>query len=188
MTILLLLLAAGPEWKQLDTVDGITIFSREVPRERVVELKLTVTSTASVERLCDAAFGDGKLDPAEPGISVRKVLSQSGTERVTYEQIDPPLVSQRDYAVRATKQTLPDGRCVMAFAAANELAPAKAEGVVRIEKLRGSWEFERTATGTRATYVIFTDPGGSIPAVFIEGSRRKTALAWVRLVLRRAAK
>ena len=41
---------------------------------------------------------------------------------------------------------------------------------------------------TRATYTIFADPGGSLPAVFIEGSRKKTAIVWVKLVLSRAAK
>ncbi len=185
---LLLLVAAEPEWKKVDDVDGIAISARELPNERVVELQLVTTSKLSVEKLCDAAFGDGSLDPQEPGIASRKILKQSATERVTYEQIDPPLVSKRDYTVRATRELLADGRCVMAFGAANLLGPAKTDGIVRIEKLRGRWEFERVGGSTRATYVIFTDPGGSIPAAFIEGSRRKTAVAWVKLVLERAAK
>ncbi len=187
LTVLTLLLAAEPAWEKVDTVDGITVFSRELPNERMVELRLTTSSSLSLEKLCDAAYGDGKLDPLEPDIAARKIVSQTENERVTYEQIDPPVVSMRDYAVRA-KRTLTDGHCLIAFNIANEMAPKKADGVVRIEKLRGSWEFQRTGTTTVGTYVIFTDPGGSIPAAFIEGSRRKTAIKWVKVVLARAAK
>ena len=58
----------------------------------------------------------------------------------------------------------------------------------RIEKLHGSWDFEPAGAETRITYVIFADPAGSIPAAFIEGSRRKTAVAWMKLVLSRASR
>jgi hypothetical protein len=186
--LLLLLLSVGPEWKKLDTVDGIAIFSRELPKERLVELKLTTTSRASVEKLCTAAFGTAALDPEEPAISARKLIRESETERVTYDQIKPPLVSARDYAVRSKKESMPNGGCRLIFTTANELAPPTPEGFVRIEKLWGSWEFESVGGSTRATYTIFTDPGGSIPATFIEGSRQRTALAWVKLVLKRASR
>lgn len=188
MSLLLFLLAAAPEWKALDPVDGIAISTRELEGERVVELKLTVSSKLSVAKLCDAAFGPAALDPNEPDITVRRVLEEKEGERVTYEQISPPVVNDRDYAVRSKKEPLPNGGCRVTFAAANERAPKKPDGFVRIEKLRGSWDFEVDGAQTRATYRIFTDPGGSIPAVFIEGSRRKTAVAWVKLVLARAAK
>jgi hypothetical protein len=184
---LLLVLAAAPEWKQHDPVDGIAIASREVPNERVVELRLTTTSKASVDALCTAGFGPKGLDPTEPDITLRRVLEEGAGWQVTYEQISPPIVNNRDYAVRSKKEVLPNGTCRVSFAAANELAPPLPRGFVRIEKLRGSWEFEPAGAQTRVTYVIFTDPGGSIPAAFIEGSRRKTAVAWVKLVLNRAA-
>ncbi len=186
MISLLLILAAAPEWKELDSVDGISMSARTVPDERVVELKLTAVSSASVAKLCEAAFGPEGLDPNEPDITLRRVLRESPGERVTYEQISPPIVSNRDYAVRSKKQELPNGSCRVTFAAANELAPPLPKGFVRISKLSGSWDFELVGTQTRITYVIFADPGGSIPAVFIEGSRRKTAVAWMKLVVHRA--
>lgn len=185
---ILLVLAAAPDWKQLDPVDGIAMSSRELPGERLVELKLTVLSKLSIPKLCSAAFGPKGLDPNEPDITLRRVIREAPGELVTYEQISPPIVNNRDYAVRAIKEVLPSGGCRVTFAAANELAPPVPSGFVRIQKLHGSWDFEAAAEQTKVTYVIFADPAGAIPAAFIEGSRRKTAVAWMKLVLNRAAK
>lgn len=188
MMMLLWVLAAAPEWKQLDPVEGIEVASRALPDERVVELRLTTLSKLSVARLCEAAFSSKALDPNEPDITLRRVLHEAPGELVTYEQISPPIVNNRDYAVRSRKQTLPSGSCRVTFAAANELAPPLPDGFVRIQKLRGSWDFEAVGGQVRVTYLIFADPGGSIPAAFIEGSRRKTAVVWMKLILSRAAK
>ena len=186
MIALLLILTAAPQWEPGDTVDGISMASRALPDERLVELKLTAMSKASVVKLCEAAFGPKVLDPKEPDITLRRVIRAGEGELITYEQISPPIVSNRDYVVRATKQQLPNGACRVTFAAANELAPPLPDGFVRISKLHGSWDFEPVGEQTRITYVIFADPGGAIPAVLIEGPRRKTAVAWMKLILERA--
>lgn len=188
MIALLLVLAAAPEWSKPDTADGITLSAREVPGERVVELKLSTLTKLSVEALCAAAFGQKALDPSEPDITLRRVVKEGPDELVTYEQISPPIVNDRDYAVRTRRQPLPGGGCLVSFAAANELAPPLPDGFVRIQKLRGSWHIAAEGAQTRLTYLIFADPGGSIPAAFIEGSRKKTAVVWMKLMLARAAK
>ena len=91
MISLLLVLAASPEWKTYDPVDGISIASRDVPGERVVELKLTTKSKLSVEKLCESAAGPKVLDPAEPDITLRRVIRETPEERVTYEQSSSPV-------------------------------------------------------------------------------------------------
>lgn len=181
-----LALAAGPDFKKVDEVDGIVVETRPVDGSALVELRLTAETTKTAGSLCDAAFGDGAFDPEEPDLKARTIVTQGPDERVTYEQINPPLVANRDYAVRARRLRADDGSCRMTFEAANELAPAKPEGWVRITKLRGEWRFEPTAAGkTRVTYVIFSDPGGSLPAFLVEGSRRKIAVRWVKLIVGR---
>jgi ribosome-associated toxin RatA of RatAB toxin-antitoxin module len=152
----------------------------------VVELKLTTTTTKTVKSLCDAAFGTGKFDPAEPDLKARTILSQSENERVTYEQISPPLVANRDYAVRAKRLFDADGSCRMTFEAANEVAPKSPDGWVRISKLKGVWRFEPQADGrTKVTYLIHSDPAGSIPTFMVEGSRKSIAVKWVKMLLSR---
>jgi START domain len=187
--VVLALLAAADDWKRVDTIDGIAIDSRPVKGSHVVELKLTASASAPVDRLCDEAFGPGKFDPEEPDLKSRKVLEESADSRVTYDQINPPLVSQRDFAVRATRVRLEGGVCEMRFAAANELAPKSPPGFVRIEKVSGYWRFEPTAEGkSRITYVVHADPAGAIPPFLIEGTRRAFAVRWVKLISARAAR
>ena len=190
MTSLLLLgvLAAEPEFKKVDTVDGVLIESRPVAGSGVVELKLTTGTDKTVKSLCEAAFGTGKFDPEEPDLKSRIIVSESENERVTYEQISPPVVANRDYAVRAKRVLNEDGSCRMSFEAANELAPKQPDGWVRIAKLKGAWIFEPEAEGkTKVTYLIHSDPGGAIPAFMVEGSRKKIALQWVKKILGRGA-
>lgn len=180
--------AAPAEFKKVEEVDGVLIEARRVEGAKVVELRLTTTTTKTPGSLCDAAFGDGKFDAQEPDLKSRAVISESDDERVTYDQISPPVVANRDYAVRARRLRESDTRCRMTFAAANELAPPMPVGWVRITKLWGEWTFERQADGkTHVTYVVFSDPAGAVPAFMVEGSRRKFALKWVKLILSRGA-
>lgn len=184
--LLALALAAPPEFKKVDEVDGIVVETRPVEGSALVELRLTTETTKTAGSMCDAAFGDGKFDPEEPDLKARTIVTEGPDERVTYEQISPPVVANRDYAVRARRLRADDGSCRMTFEAANEQAPAKPDGWVRITKLRGEWRFEPGAGGkTRVTYVIFSDPGGSIPAFMVEGSRRKIAVRWVKMIVAR---
>lgn len=182
-----LVLQGAPEFKKIDEADGVLIEARAVRGSELVELRLTTITTKSPTSLCDAAFGDGKFDPAEPDLKSRKIISESADERVTYDQIDPPVVSNRDYAARAKRFKVSDEACRVTFEAANEVAPSKPAGWVRITKLRGEWRFERRPDGrtTEVTYLVFTDPGGSIPTFAIEGNRRKFALKWMKMILSR---
>lgn len=183
---LALLLQVSPDFTKVEEADGVLIEARPVTGSEVVELRLTTTTQKTPGSLCDAAFGDGKFDPEEPDLKSRKVISESADERVTYEQIDPPVVSNRDYAVRARRIRSGQSACKVTFEAANEVAPSKPTGWVRISKLRGEWKFERLEDGkTQVTYLVFTDPAGSIPLFMVEGSRRKFALKWMKMILSR---
>ncbi len=186
LTLALLLHAAPADFARVEETEGVLIEARAVTGSDLVELRLTTTTTKSPGSLCEAAFGDGKFDPQEPDLKSRKIISESEDERVTYDQINPPVVSNRDYAVRAQRIRTSDDSCRVVFAAANEVAPSKPSGWVRITKLRGEWKFERNADGkTQVTYTVFTDPAGSIPAFMVEGSRRKFAIKWMKMILSR---
>ncbi len=175
------------EWKLLSDSDGVTLSSRPVEGSKFVELKVTSTTTKSVSGLCDAAFGEGTFDPEEPDLTSRQVLFQAADERVTHDQISPPLVSKRDYVVRARRNRQADGSCTMTFESTTDLAPPVPEGWVRITKLKGFWRFEPAGEGkTRVTYVVHSDPGGSIPPFLAEGSRRTMAMKWLKMIVGRA--
>jgi hypothetical protein len=185
------LLNAAPEtaWKKVDEQDGTTVESRPIEGSKCAQLRATAVSPASVEQWCKAAFGDGKLDRDDPDLKDRKVLSESENERVTYDHSSPPLVSDRDYVIKAVRTFETNGDCRVTFAAANELAPPLPKNWVRIEQLKGYWDFKKRPDGnTQIEYVIHTDPAGSIPTFMVEGARVKTHFRWMKLMKARAEK
>lgn len=185
---LLMLLAAEPSsWEKVTVSDGVTVEQRPMSGSKFVELRFTTTSEKTPDSLCAAVFGDGKFDPQEPDLKSRKVLSESADARVTYDQIAPPLVSNRDYVVKVLR-TREGGACRMTFEAANELGPPPVDGWVRITGLKGYWLFEPTEGKTRLTYVVFSDPGGAIPPFIAEGSRRTLGVKWVKMIDSRGTK
>lgn len=181
-------LAADAAYENAGAIDGVTIEQRAMPASKFVELRFTTLTDKTPRSLCDAAFGDGKFDPKEPDLKARTIVQESADERVTYEQITPPIVSNRDYVVRA-RRIVEGASCRMTFEAANELGPKSPDGWVRVSKLRGHWLFEPVEGGkTKLTYVVFTDPGGSIPAFLVEGNRKKLGVSWVKMIESRGSK
>jgi len=57
------------------------------------------------------------------------------TSGVAYDQISAPVVSDRDYTVRTRREPGGPGHCRVTIDIANELAPPKVSGIVRLEKL-----------------------------------------------------
>lgn len=185
--VLLFPLAAAPEWKQVRAEGGVVVEARPVEGSPFAELKATATVKAPVDALCAGAFGTGKADPKEPNLASRTVLTESEHERVAYDRIRAPLISDRDYAVRTARFPEGPGRCRVTVEVANEHAPAVKSGVVRVEKLRCAWDFEAQPDGTtKLTYVVWTDPNTSLPAFLVEPSRQALMVTWVKLVLERA--
>ncbi|MDX2008920.1 MAG: START domain-containing protein [Myxococcaceae bacterium] len=179
---LVAILSAEPAWEKVGETDGVTIEQRPVAGSQFVELRFSLITDKTPKSLCDAAFGDGKFDPQEPDLKARTVLSEAADERVTYEEITPPVVSNRDYVVRA-RRSWEGPACRMTFEALNEGGPRPKDGWVRITKVRGFWLFEPTDNGkTRLTYVVFSDPAGSIPPFLVEGNRRKLGVRWVKMI------
>lgn len=191
MILALVVLAAAPAvgpFAFVEEVHGIRVEAREVKDSSFSELRLSTTSNKSVEALCDAAFGDGSIPPGDPYLRERKVLSTTRDERVTYDRVSPPLISERDYAVRVRR--VHDGSaCVVRFELANEAAPPPVRGRVRLSRLAGTWRFVRAASGvTQVTYTAHSEPGGDVSAFIAEGPRRATEIDVVRRTLARASR
>ena len=182
-----LALLGEPPFAVVDSDDGILLEARPVAGSKFSELRASARSPRAAAALCQAAFDDSRAPSTSTEVKLRRVLLEKVDERVTYDQISAPLVSDRDYAFRIRRQAAADGSCRVVFEAANELAPPVQPGWVRIEELRGSWTFTPESGGARVVYVIHTDPGGSLPAFVVEGGSRKAARRSRRRILERAA-
>ncbi|MBK7861147.1 MAG: hypothetical protein IPJ65_21555 [Archangiaceae bacterium] len=172
------LLAAEPEpWKRESAPEGVTLESRPVKDNAYYEYRAQADTDAPVAALCDAIFDWGSVSKDHAQLKARTLLEDHGEYRIVYDQLDPPVVSCRDFAFTVKRERRDDGSCRLDFYPTNEKAPASPSGWVRMEKLKGSWLFEPRGEGkTHVTYQLWADPAGAIPAVFVHGSQREAAV------------
>ncbi len=184
--LLSLLLLAAPEWKQVKAQDGVTLDARAVEGSPYAELRATTTVAVPADALCAGAFGTAKRDPKEPSLKTRKLISESENERVTYDQIKAPVISDRDYTVRTKRVKTDKGVCRVLVDLAPELDPPLLDDHVRLKKLRCTWDFEPLPDGrTKLTYIVWTDPETSLPTFLVEPPRHDLMITWVKLVIER---
>ncbi len=108
-----------------------------------------------------------------------RVLKREGDSVLTYQRISAPFASDRDYTVRvrtATKTGKGGTSYFSRWETENALGPPEKKGVVRVSLCEGSWLLEPLGpTATRATYMIYTDSGGILPA-FIKNTGSQIGL------------
>ncbi len=174
-------------WEKVSSEDGFTLERRPVTDSSSLEYRVTVVTLRTVDVLCEAIFEFASRTKDVPGLASRTELYESPDERVIYDRFNQTLVSNRDYAVTVRRTRLAPSECRIRFWATNEKAPKLADGWVRIDKLWGGWTFTAGQTGgATLVYTVFAAPGGSVPAVFANGSQRDRALETVKLALERA--
>ncbi len=174
-------------WSVLEK-GALTIESRQIAGTPFSEYRVTAdTKEVSVDDLCRAVFEWGTKEADSPGLKASKVLQDGDDERVVYNQIEQPFVSNRDYAMTVIRRR-DEGGCGIRFKATNEKAPTKGEGVVRMDRLWGSWRFAPIDGGARITYTLFADPAGAVPAFVVHGSQRSAAKDSVKKAIEKAKK
>ncbi len=183
--LLALVLLAADDFELVEEVDGIAVSTREVRGSGIPEVRFVTTVSGDFESLCARAFGTGKIEPGDNHVVARKVLSESADERVTHDELDPPVVSRRDYVVRRTRTRPSPSVCRIDFASLDD-AP-ETEGIVRLKQLRGSTVIEKASGGKlRVEYRVHTDPGGALPSWLVKSQSRKASLDWFRELLKAA--
>ncbi len=185
VSALLVLLAAGDGFETCGERDGIAIASRPVPGSGFLEFRFTLEAAGDVESMCSAAFGSGKIEPGEPHVNLRQVLSESLDTRTTYEQIAPPLISPRDFVLSLTRSHPASGGCRVDFVTVDEVP--QRPGLVRLKRLAGSFTFQALEGGrVRLVHRIHMDPGGALAPFVVEPSRQKLGAEWVRRLVPRS--
>lgn len=166
------------QWNPVSQAPDLTVYERVHKDSDLREFKavgLIAMPPEVVRRVLD--------DVAEyprfmPYITESRVLARDGKSRVSYQRVSPPIVGDRDYTIRVQCETrrLPGGTAGYCnrWQAANDLGPAAKAGVTRVNVTQGSWLLEPTTDGlqTRATYCIYSDSGGSLPAYIVNAASR----------------
>lgn len=182
--VLALPAAAAPTWSSLEDKNGVLLETREVPGSAFEEIRVTTQSTAAVDRVCEAVWG-GNTSKLEPGFKTRQTINETPTERWTYERIAASMARDRDYTIHVKREPIANG-CRITFETQNDKGPPPQPGAVRIPAIRGNWEVVATeAGGARIVYVVYSEPGGRVPAFLARGGQRSSAVEWMKIILGR---
>jgi ribosome-associated toxin RatA of RatAB toxin-antitoxin module len=177
------LITAAPEasdgWTLVSNSDNILIYRRPRAGPGHNESRVIGEIAAPVEVVHAVIDDVESYSKFMPYTVECRVLKREGDDVLTYQRISAPLVSDRDYTVRVrtTAKTAEGGTSYFSrWQTENELGPAEKRGVVRVNLCEGSWLLEPLGPHTtRATYMIYTDSGGILPA-FIKNTGSQIGL------------
>ena len=155
-------------WKLTVHDKDLEIYSRPRAGSPHKEFKAVGSIDAST-RAVSAVIDDFENYPKfMPFTTECRLIKQDGDTLIGYQRLSPKLCADRDYTLRVWKKSwpVPDGIVYTSkWSPANELGPPEQKGVVRVKVCEGTWRFDPQGPAkTLATYSIYTDSGGYLPA------------------------
>lgn len=182
--------AAEQDWTLSSQADNVTIYSRVRPGSSIKEFKATGTIGAPPSTVLGVLDNVAGYTRFMPYVTECRILKREPDSLVSYQRIAPPFCSQRDYTLqvqRDTKATPAGPVYVRRWELANALGPAEQPGTVRVKVDEGSWTLEPAPKNTTtATYVIYTDSGGALPA-FIANKANQVGIGKLFAAIRKQA-
>jgi hypothetical protein len=164
------------DWKLSSASNDVAIYSRPHAGSDLKEFRAIGpidAPTSTVQAVIDDFENYPKFMPYTTEC---RLIKRDGDSIVGYQRLSPKICADRDYTLRVWKKSWPgsDGLVFMSqWTPANELGPAEKKGVVRVKICNGKWLLEPNgSTKTRATYSVYTDTGGFIPAFIANHASR----------------
>jgi hypothetical protein len=183
--------SVGEGWKLASQSGGITLYSRSRPSSSLKEFKGIgdiEASTRAVHSVLDDVDGYPSFMPFTVEC---RILKREGDSVFTYQRLSPKIVTDRDYTIRLHEKSwsAPGGLAYLnRWESANEQGPAERKGVLRVKLCEGAWLLEpQGTTKTRATYSIYTDSGGALPA-FIANKASEIGIRRIFAAVRKQVK
>lgn len=178
-------------WKLVSEKDAVTIYSRSRKGSSLKEFK-AIGEIDAPSRTVHGVIDDLESYPSfMPYTSECRVLKRQNGSVLAYQRLSPKICSDRDYTLRIWKASWPSpGGLVYLnrWEPANEHGPAEKPGVVRVKVCEGGWLLEPEGTNkTRATYSVYTDTAGLIPAI-IANRASQVAISRLFVAIRKQVK
>jgi hypothetical protein len=156
-------------WKLAAQSQEVAIYSRLRSGSALKEFR-AVGEIGAATHTIHAVIDDLENYPSfMPYTAECRVIRREENFILTYQRLSPKLCADRDYTLRIRKKSWPaaDGGRVYLnwWRTLNSIGPEEKPGVVRVEVCDGGWLLEpEGANKTRATYSVYTDTGGFVPA------------------------
>ena len=182
---------ATKDWKLDSQAGGVMLYSRLRPGSRLKEFKGVATIEASTNTVRNVLDDVESYPDFMPFTQECRVLKKEGDALITYQRLSPKIVSDRDYTIRLREKSwaMEGGLAYLnRWESANELGPPEKKGVLRVKLCEGSWLLEpQGANQTRATYSVYTDSGGTLPA-FIANKASEIGIRKIFTAVRKQVK
>ncbi|HEY3446963.1 MAG TPA: START domain-containing protein [Myxococcales bacterium] len=183
------------KWEVKAETKGVTVHSRPKAGSDIKELKTTGEIDSPPPAVFRVLTDLEAYKETMPYTEESKVIE---TEDVNgkkawhfYSLINAPLASRRDYTIKIEDQSdWQDGKGYLkTYWDISAKGPEPKKGVVRVKVNQGSWMLEPVDGGkkTKATYLLFTDPGGSLPT-WIANKANSSAIPDIFVQLRKLSK
>jgi len=172
----------GP-WRHVATTDGVRVSARDIPGQAFPEFRGVKVLKADMFQLLAILDDAPRHCEWQANCMVMKVVKRYDEfTRVLYHRLDSPWpVSDRDVVFKGGVTVDWKRKIVWSKFRAVPTTIKPKSGVVRITKMYGSFKFQQLAPGKiRATYQVFSDPGGWLPAWLVAGASKKIPLHTLR--------
>src|SRR5216110_444915 len=178
-------------WKLTSGSKDVAIYSRVHAGSKLKEFR-AIGSIDAPTCAVHAVIEDFENYPGFMPYTVEcQLIKRDSDSIVGYQRLSPKICEDRDYTLRVWKKSWPgpDGLTYLSrWEPANELGPAEKKGVVRVKVCNGAWLLEPDGPAkTHATYSIYSDTGGVIPA-FIANHASLTAIKKLYTAIRKQVK
>jgi hypothetical protein len=173
LALLPLLVANGtPNYKHVGGKHGVEVFRQE--KSPTIDLMAEGDIDAPPSRVRAVLLDYGNAKALTDHLAESKVLATKPHEMTVYQRLKLPIVSDRDYTMRA--EWGQHGEALWTrFAVDNSRGPGPRHGAVRVSTLTGGWELTpiRDGQATHAVYRVRIDLAGSIPQWMVSGGAAK---------------
>jgi hypothetical protein len=166
-------------WKLASDAKEVVIYSRPHAESNLKEFRAIGFIDAAASAV-HAVIDDFENYPKFMPYTLEcRLIKREGDSVIGYQRLSPKIVEDRDYTLRVSKKSWPGPKgltYLSQWETANEMGPPAQKGVVRLKVCNGTWLLEPDgAARTRATYSIYSDTGGFVPA-FIANHASLTAI------------
>ena len=178
---------ASPPWEWVTETEGMQVERRRLPGTTRYEVRVLTSAPFPPPVIFQTLWRQHEYPAFVPYLKHLTILTHAPNAKIIYEQMTMPVVRDRDYTVRVTATEDPtSGQIQVSFISAPEAGPPVQARYDRVTAIEGSWTLVPTRDGgSLVTYVVASDPGGTLPTWLVNRAQRHAAPAVVKAILDR---
>ncbi|MCC6808625.1 MAG: hypothetical protein IT381_14470 [Deltaproteobacteria bacterium] len=185
--LLLLVALVHGDWQPAGTERGFAIEKRPAKGTSLFEVRVSGPVDLAPKQIFDVLWDVRAQKTFAPHIKRLDVVSEAKDSVVIYEQVEVPVVQDRDYTLRLRRLTDDNTQLYQVIAEnADSLGPPPDKDHVRMKVIWSNFTIEPGDKGSVVTYHSFGDPAGDIPTWLKNAAATRAPLDFVLAIVKEA--